>query len=141
MGFQTLTLIAISSSLVAIVISGICIAVFIRTFFRMKETLNMVKDLDDEMTELKCSIEAVLQRVETQARKVAWLESRHVKRQNSDEEIHSPVSTNDKPSVTERRHRVLKLAGKGLDAQTISSTLGVSKGEVELIIGMSGAGV
>jgi hypothetical protein len=39
--------------------------------------------------------------------------------------------------MTERRHRVLALARRGLDAMSIAETLGVPYGEVELIISLS----
>lgn len=40
-------------------------------------------------------------------------------------------------SVTERRHRVLTLARRGMDVKAIAQTLGIPHGEVALIIRMS----
>jgi hypothetical protein len=42
-------------------------------------------------------------------------------------------------SITERRHRVLTLAKRGLEAEQIAATLGVPHGEVELIISLNTA--
>lgn len=45
--------------------------------------------------------------------------------------------TGTRQSVTERRHRVLTLARRGMDVKAIAQTLGMPHGEVGLIIRMS----
>ena len=51
----------------------------------------------------------------------------------------APVVSNAKPTITERRHRVLSLARRGQDTQTIAQTLGMPHGEVELMINLGRA--
>jgi C4-dicarboxylate-specific signal transduction histidine kinase len=72
------------------------------------------------------------------ARKIAWLETRVRKPQPLGEEIgetEAPSARDvQKSGITERRHRVLKLASLGQDAATIAATLGMMSGEVELIV-------
>lgn len=46
-------------------------------------------------------------------------------------------TTGTRQSVTERRHRVLTLARRGMDVKAIAQTLGMPHGEVALIIRMS----
>lgn len=46
-------------------------------------------------------------------------------------------AVNSRQSVTERRHRVLTLARRGMDVKAIAQTLGIPHGEVALIIRMS----
>ncbi|HEX4949843.1 MAG TPA: hypothetical protein VFZ34_24470 [Blastocatellia bacterium] len=46
-------------------------------------------------------------------------------------------TTGTRQSVTERRHRVLTLARRGMDVKAIAQALGIPHGEVALIIRMS----
>lgn len=46
-------------------------------------------------------------------------------------------AVNTRQSVTERRHRVLTLARRGMDVKAIAQTLGIPHGEVALIIRIS----
>ena len=75
-----------------------------------------------------------------QADHIVWLESR-TKGSRSEEEIDlvAGLAAPSKPSITERRHRVLALARHGLDAETIAATIGAPHGEVELIIELNNA--
>jgi DNA-binding NarL/FixJ family response regulator len=73
------------------------------------------------------------------ARKIAWLESRA---RGGSQEARVPETaapTNGKLNITERRHRVLSLARRGQDVQTIARTLGMPHGEVELMINLGQA--
>ena len=74
-----------------------------------------------------------------QARRIAWLESRvrGPVTAPAEEPVAEPsADVPAKPSITERRHRVLRLAQRGQDAKQIAATLGMNYGEVELMIGL-----
>ena len=70
------------------------------------------------------------------ARRVARLESprRRTLAEPPPEPAEAP--SEQKLTITERRHRVIALARKGQDAGTIATLLGIPRGEVDLIIGL-----
>ncbi|NNE98267.1 MAG: hypothetical protein HKN25_04520 [Pyrinomonadaceae bacterium] len=74
-----------------------------------------------------------------QARRIAWLETR-VRRpgsKNTDVLSAQVIERDSKPTITEKRHRVLTLASQGMDIESISSTTGMMPGEVELILNLN----
>ncbi|MBI3428231.1 MAG: hypothetical protein HY011_35350 [Acidobacteria bacterium] len=73
-----------------------------------------------------------------QARRMAWLELHlHQSRTGAGPLLNVKANGGGKvTSMTERRHRVLVLARRGMTVETIAETLGVPKGEVELIISL-----
>ena len=78
-------------------------------------------------------------RAADQARRIAWLETRirkpeKVKNDILSQEVITPKTV--EMNMTERRHRVLSLAARGQDAESISAALGMIKGEVELIMNL-----
>jgi hypothetical protein len=125
-------------------VSAFCLLMCITMAFKLrslkKRAASLTSDFEDELAVLKQNLEASTSRAAEQARRVAWLESRV--RPNTGgpraSEVEMPA-TNAVPSITERRHRILSLARRGLDASTIAAMLGELPGEVELIIGMSRA--
>lgn len=75
-------------------------------------------------------------------RRIAWLEQkiRQPKTQaevKAEEKVIEPIISTVKPTITERRHRVITLAERGQNAETIASTLGMLAGEVELILNLN----
>jgi len=77
-------------------------------------------------------------RSERQARRIAWLEMRIRKPKTGDKELIGEKGIrHSKLNITERRHRILKLASRGQDAETIASNLKMMPGEVELILNLS----
>ncbi|HUK92354.1 MAG TPA: hypothetical protein VLZ81_18275 [Blastocatellia bacterium] len=95
--------------------------------------------LEGEVAILKESLAASSARADEQARHIAWLESRlrpGARQAITDEPREIAVATNEPPSITERRHRILSLAKRGLDVDAISAALGEMHGEIELIINM-----
>lgn len=80
--------------------------------------------------------------IDDQTRRLAWLESRMKGGMAGARPapVPEPVSeTPAKPTMTERRHRVLALAQRGQDAETIATMLNMPRGEVELIIDLNRA--
>lgn len=99
----------------------------------------MATDVNKRLSELHRTIESktAKQDLEKEALDFAFsLPTRPVAapaRQNGGSAFASSV----RESFTERRHRILTLAQRGLDIKTISARLGVPLGEVALIIRMS----
>lgn len=94
-------------------------------------------DFENSIAAFRREIDTLSHRAGEQARKIAWLETRSRSGRNeqpADAEMVTGV--NPKPNITERRHRVLSLARRGQDAQTIAQTLGMPHGEVQLMMNL-----
>jgi hypothetical protein len=108
---------------------------------RLIEALvNQLEEIENELAENSNLLEDGKIRAEDQARRIAWLETRirkpaKVKKDILSQEVLT-LNSEKQPNMTECRHRVLSLASNGQDAETIASTLGMLKGEVELIINL-----
>lgn len=103
-----------------------------------QHTAFALAELDTKFTEHKLELKRTEQPLTYQARRTHLTDSRP--RANGsvmEPTVGSAVSAPSKLSITERRHRVLSLAQRGLDAHSISTTVGVSQGEVDLIIGLN----
>ncbi|MEP6900300.1 MAG: hypothetical protein ABJA66_01040 [Actinomycetota bacterium] len=98
-----------------------------------------VEDLEEVLAKNKELLETNAQRVGEQSRRIAWLETRIRQPKQASEETVAEPETNDSPkmNMTERRHRVITLATRGQNAETIAMTLGMLPGEVELIINLN----
>ena len=96
--------------------------------------------IDDEMNAFSTDLDTVSRKSGEHGRRVAWLETRV--RSSKVEKTMEPEMVSNiaaKPTITERRHRVLLLARRGQDPQTIARTLGMPHGEVELMINLGRA--
>ena len=94
-------------------------------------------DFEESLVELNHRLDTLSRNAGEQGGRVAWLETRARRSQTVQPELvelASPV--NAKPTITERRHRVLSLARRGQSAQTIAQTLGMPHGEVELMMNL-----
>ncbi len=98
-----------------------------------------IEDLQDTLVKNKEVFETNSQRVAEQSRRIAWLETRVRQPKPASEEILDETTAVEsaKPNITERRHRVITLASRGQNAETIAATLGMPPGEVELIINLN----
>lgn len=134
-----MSIIALVCALLALAGCGICSLLIWRLRRAALYTATALAELDGKLTEHKQELNRLTQRTTDQARRTAWADSRA--RTNSfDMEATAAGSSAVAPSklsITERRHRVLSLARRGLDVQSIASTVGVAQGEVELIIGLN----
>lgn len=96
--------------------------------------------LDEEINELSTDLDTASRKSGEHGCRIAWLETRVrsavVEPKPATETV---TSINTKPTITERRHRVLSLARRGQDPQTIARTLGMPHGEVELMINLGRA--
>lgn len=97
-----------------------------------------VGEIDDLITRSKEQLEANAQRVADQQRRIAWLETRiRTPKAAAEEPVVESNAEPVKMSITERRHRVIKLASRGQNIETIAATLGMLPGEVELIVNLN----
>lgn len=121
-------------------------------FLKQRQNRQQIMILNKELEEIKIALAANKETLETaarraadQSRRVAWLETRirqpKLAKKDVLEEttLSEPVEMPKRLNITERRHRVLSLAGSGQTAETIAATLGMLPGEVELIIGLNRA--
>lgn len=124
------------------------IVLLIQRTKRMKEMMGLLEFAQNQIDELQDAIIRTKEMHETshrrdsdQTRRIAWLESKVRKpRPTSDEVLDDSVITEQpKLSMTERRHRVISLAGRGKSSDAIASSLGLFKGEVELILNLNKA--
>ena len=99
------------------------------------------EDLEKSLAASRNMLETYSTRGADQSRRLAWLETRVRQPKTAPEEmldeetLNSPAAA--KSTITERRHRVLTLASRGQDAGNIAATLGMLRGEVELIINLN----
>lgn len=131
--------ISIGAALVGVLGLGIslnCLKGYRKNRNLLEFSAGQIEELENELAENTKLLEQSKVRGADQARRIAWLETRirkpeKVKKDVLSEEVlvQTPVS-----NITERRHRVLNLAARGQDAETIAATLGLLRGEVELII-------
>ena len=96
--------------------------------------------IDEELAALSGDLDTVSGKSGEHGRRIAWLETRIRSPRTEPTRVPETISSiNQKPTITERRHRVLSLARRGQDPQTIARTLGMPHGEVELMISLGRA--
>jgi len=135
-------------SIVAVLFGGISVIFSLFFYKKMRAQRGLlefvgkqVEDLEEILTRNRDALETNAQRVDEQSRRIAWLETRvrqprQVVIEDANEELALPLEP-AKLNITERRHRVITLASRGQNAETIAATLGMLPGEVELIINLS----
>lgn len=134
-----LTLITIASSSVAF-ISLAFNSVLLASSKRLRRRLETFEyRLEEELTSLSQDLDTASKQAGENARRIAWLESRARSNRVEPKPAVEPVVPNNKTTITEKRHRVLSLARRGQDVQSIARTLGMNYGEVELMISLGRA--
>ena len=94
--------------------------------------------LTQRLTAAELQLKHTLEQTAEQSRRVAWLELHLHQTRAGLSLLNNPaVNGGNVTSMTERRHRVMVLAQRGMDTEMIAETLGVPKGEIELIISLS----
>ena len=139
-GLDLIILIAVASGFIATLCFFTCIILAFKLRSANKRTAAIATTVEEEIAEFNRTLEAASKQATEQAQRIAWLESRvrpgtPMQRQQPAELLNMPA----RPSITERRYRVLSLARRGMDVSTIAAMLGEPHGEVELIIGLSSA--
>jgi len=118
------------------------IACFILLRKARTETQNcvaVVTQLEKELAETSRDMDTISCRATRQDRRVAWIESRVRNNQVAAPALldESQTAVSGKPTITERRHRVIQLTKRGVDCNTIATMLNMPHGEVELMISLS----
>jgi hypothetical protein len=127
------------SALLAVV-SLIVNLIMITSSRRQKRSwLETSKRFDEEIASLSRDLDTASRQSGEHVRRIAWLEARA---RSTQAPAPTPqVETIAKPrvTITERRHRVMSLARRGQDIDTIAQILGMNHGEVELMLNLSKA--
>jgi len=132
---------AVAVSIISLIIALVCLKKHQSNRSLLEFTEKQIEDLQEIMAKNKENFDNNAQRVAEQSRRIAWLESRIRQPKLISEEVLVEPESNEsqKPNITERRHRVITLAARGQNAETIAATLGMMPGEVELIINLNQA--
>jgi DNA-binding NarL/FixJ family response regulator len=129
--WQFISLVGLALSALSTLISFALYIMLRRERRARRELSSIASEIEENLAALDRDVKSVSERLAEQERNALKNEWRA-----HDEESCDALSQ-AKPSLTERRYRVLKLARRGLDARAIASMLNVPHGEVELIIGLS----
>lgn len=136
---QLISLIAFAGIILSIS-AGVAVAVLARKLREANQSQQVLaNDLNYRLNEIRHNLEAVAQHTSTQLQRISQPIPSPVPREPEPAvaTVAAPPPTGPRQSVTERRHRVLTLARRGLDIKSIAQTLGMPHGEVALIIRMS----
>lgn len=100
-----------------------------------------VEDLQETLARNKELFDTNALRMAEQTRRLTWLEVRvRQPKLVSDEIVDDTMATEvPKLNITERRHRVIKLASRGQNVEMIATALGMLPGEVDLILNLNKA--
>lgn len=124
----------------AVLAYAICLTIALKARAAARRSLADTNALEGKLSVAIEDLHQLSERLMEQANHIVWLESRPHSNQTEDEtDLVASLAAPSKPSITERRHRVLALARHGLDAETIAATIGAPHGEVELIIELNNA--
>jgi len=141
MHLQILLPVVLVSAVLALISFVSSLVLFAKTRRLLRGCATLESRFEEELADLSRDLDTASRQSADWGRKIAWLESRvrggHQEARVT--ETAATATTNGKLNITERRHRVLSLARRGQDAQTISRTLGMPHGEVELMINLGHA--
>ncbi len=111
---------------------------------KLREVLHkqqvLATDMDYRLHEIRHNLDAVAQQTTAQLQRFAQARPQPQPQPTAPEPpvaVAAAQTAGARQSVTERRHRVLTLARRGMDVKAIAQTLGMPHGEVALIIRMS----
>lgn len=115
-----------------------CCALAYRLHQAEQQQQTAVKTLTQQLAALELRLRVALEQSAEQTRRLALLELHMHQQPASGGQMNKAKGGGGKvTSMTERRHRVLVLARRGMETEMIAETLGVPKGEIELIISLS----
>jgi DNA-binding NarL/FixJ family response regulator len=137
---QTLPVIALICAALSLFGAALAITLLLQARADLKRAVSLVADLKEALAGASHEMDTLSQRASDQARRLAWLELRaRAMKAEPERLVGSEPIAPAKTNITERRHRVLTLAKRGLSPESIAATLGLPLGEVELIIGLNTA--
>ena len=137
---------ALCIALAAIVVACVCVRLAHNSRRTTADCIAVALQLEGECADLSRDLDTATVRATDLSRRVAWLESRtprpskhpsgSIQRSRGDDAAQT-FQLAARTGITERRHRVMRLAKRGEDVPTIAGTLGMPPGEVELIINLN----
>ena len=125
---------ALALSVLACALSAYCLWLALQRRAQANEMTLLTRRFEEEINALNRNLPLVLERAAAQT--VAQATTARIPPPPAPEE-ELLVLPDTKPTMMERRRRVLALARRGQDADTISNMLGMPNGEVELIMNLS----
>ncbi len=140
---EQLTLLLACAGILFAILAGLACFALLRKLNEVTHKQQVLAtDVDYQLQEIRQNLDAVAQQTAAQLQRFAQ------PRPQPQSAVPAPAGvavagvgaaapTSARQSVTERRHRVLTLARRGLDVKDIAQTLGMPHGEVALIIRMS----
>src|SRR5438093_595950 len=106
----------------AVLAYAVCLILALKARAGARRSLTHASELGEKLSVTIHDLHQLSQRLMEQADHIVWLESRAHSNQLEDEtDLVASLAAPSKPSITERRHRVLALARHGLDAETIAA--------------------
>ncbi len=143
-------IIAAASIAAAVACGWLCLRLARQAREAMQHLLAVASEHEGELTSVKQQLSRASQFAAEQTRRIAWLENNRQEGARRAQPVEAAVSAPSsftlpqaqataRLSMTERRHRVLSLARRGLDVGLIATSLGLPHGEVELIIELNKA--
>jgi hypothetical protein len=141
---ETLFFVAAASIFISCAIAVYCFVQSRRQRAALRECLEKNAEMEKTLSTCREQLRAISLKNEDLARLTSWLETRVRDRKAGAEKVNSETSFTAqadllKSSITERRHRVLKLAARGQNPESIAASLGMFNGEVELILNLNRA--
>jgi outer membrane murein-binding lipoprotein Lpp len=136
----------IAAAIISIIAVAACIGLMVQRRSKVSELRDLLEFSQNQIDELQDVIrktaemnDAARDRSADQARRIAWLESRMRKPKPLSADVldDSVITEQPRLSMTERRHRVIKLANSGKNVEAIATSLGLFRGEVELILSLN----
>ena len=134
-----LSISAVFLGILSLVVGVVCYRTSQTHWVLLEFAAKQIEELEEILDSNGEVFEASERRLNDQACRIAWLESRvrQPKAREPEVLVGEVRNNSQKLSITEKRHRVLKLANFGQSTEKIAATLGMMPGEVELIINLN----
>lgn len=123
---------------IAVCVGCCLLALFARRAARAAaDSKSLVRKLEARLTVAEKNLEFIMQMAPDHSRRLALLESRA--RTAKPQAALADVAERTSNGMNEKRHRVLAMARRGIDTETIAERLAMPNGEVELILSLNAA--
>jgi hypothetical protein len=133
------SIIPLATSSLALICAAVCLALLFKTRAANRLMAESLSRAEADLDELSQDLDTLSKKCGELTRKVTALESNSPALSSGTALEEGATVTPQKLTITERRHRVRVLARRGKNAEAIATTLGMPRGEVQLIMGLAGA--
>jgi hypothetical protein len=134
-----LSIIPLACSGLALIFAGVSLALWFKARTANRLMAAALNQAETDLAELSQDLDTLSNKCGDLARKIGAIESSASALNFGTAPEESVSATTQKLTITERRHRVRVLARRGKNAEVIAATLGMPRGEVQLIMGLAGA--